>query len=189
MILCAGFEEIEASAFTDIMGWSREHGITPVNLVSAALHPEVKSAWGTVVKPQSLLKDIKLDNFDALALPGGFESAGYYKDAFDEKVLETIRYFDGLKSPIASICVGALPLGKSGILHQRPATTYPLPLGERQNQLMEFGARIQPSPLVKYKHIVTSTGPSTAIDVAFLLLEMLTCQENVAEVKKFMGFA
>lgn len=189
MILCKGFEEIEASAFSDIMGWSREHGTMPVALVTAGLHHEIASVWGTVVKPKTRLQDIDPADYDALALPGGFESAGFYEDAFDERVLEVIRYFDQYKKPVASICVGALPLGKSGILNQRPATTYALPHGERQAQLSAFGALVQNTPVVKHGHIVTSTGPSTAMDVAFTLLEMLTDANNVAAVKKYMGFS
>ena len=38
------------------------------------------------------------------------------------------------------------------------------------------------------KNIITSTGPSTGLDVAFSLLEMLTDKENVDVVKKYMRF-
>ncbi len=188
MILCNGFEEIEASAFTDVMGWSREHGHTPVHLDMAGLHPEVRSVWGTTLKPGLQLAGIDPEQYDALAIPGGFESAGYYEEAFDEKVLKMVRLFHGQKKPIASICVAALVLGKAGILKQCPATTYPLPRGERQRQLEKFGAILQPGPVVQHGHIITSTGPSTAMDVSFALLEMLTDAENSRMVKQFMGF-
>ena len=42
--------------------------------------------------------------------------------------------------------------------------------------------------IVVDKNIITSTGPSTGLDVAFRLLEMLTNPENVATVKKYMRF-
>ena len=42
--------------------------------------------------------------------------------------------------------------------------------------------------LVEDKNIITSTGPSTGLDVAFRLLEMLTNVENVNRVKKYMRF-
>ncbi|MCM3340710.1 DJ-1/PfpI family protein [Paenibacillus sp. MER TA 81-3] len=64
-----------------------------------------------------------VQEFDALALPGGFEEAGFYKDAFRPDVLEFIREFDRQGKNIASICVGALPLGRSGVLQGRNATT------------------------------------------------------------------
>jgi len=38
------------------------------------------------------------------------------------------------------------------------------------------------------KNIITSTGPSTGLDVAFTLLEMLTDEANVKTVKEYMRF-
>ena len=36
------------------------------------------------------------------------------------------------------------------------------------------------------QHIITSTGPGTAIEVAFSLLEQVTSAENVAEIRRKM---
>jgi protein deglycase len=120
----------------------------------------------------------------------GFEKAGFYKDAFKEKFLDLIRQFDTQGKIIASICVAALPIGKSGVLRNRFATTYDiddLPVS-RQKQLAAFGAIIKNERIVIDKNIITSTGPATALEVAFILLEMLTDNENVNLVKKFMRF-
>ncbi|WP_308764979.1 hypothetical protein [uncultured Bacteroides sp.] len=43
-------------------------------------------------------------------------------------------------------------------------------------------------PLVVDHNIITSTGPATALDVAFKLLELLTDVENIDEVKRNMRF-
>ena len=37
-------------------------------------------------------------------------------------------------------------------------------------------------------NLITSNGPSTAIEVAFVLLEILTSKENTLHVRKLMGF-
>ena len=37
-------------------------------------------------------------------------------------------------------------------------------------------------------NLITSCGPSTATDVAFLLLEKLTDQESAEKVRELMGF-
>ncbi len=60
--------------------------------------------------------DIQLDEFDALAIPGGFEEAGFYRDAYSREFLHVIQHFYAKQKPIASICVASLTLGKSGIL-------------------------------------------------------------------------
>ena len=188
LFLPKGFEELEATAFIDVMGWSRAHGTTLVALHTTGLRDTVTSAWGSGLMPSLPFTGLSAGDYDAMAIPGGFENAGYYEDAFDERVLELIKAFNDQQKPIASVCVGALPLAKAGVLVNRPATTYALPHGERRKQLADLGAIVKDLPLVTDRNIITSEGPATAIDVAFSLLEMLTDTGNVQKVKKYMRF-
>ena len=188
LFLAQGFEEYEAGVFTDIFGWSRVFGTEPVDLITTGLRPEIKCTWNFLVKPEIEFNELDAGDFDALAIPGGFENAGFYEDAYDERFLNLIREFDKQGKMIASVCVGAMPVGKSGVLKGRNATTYDLLDGLRRKQLADFGANIQDESIVIDKNIITSTGPSTGLDVAFKLLEMLTNPENVNQVKKYMRF-
>ena len=188
LFLAQGFEEYEASVFTDVIGWSRVYGNKPVNLVTTGLRPEIKCTWNFIVRPELEFEKINVQEFDALAIPGGFEKAGYYQDAYNDRFLNLIREFDKQEKIIASICVAAMPIGKSGILIGRKATTYDLLDGARRKQLADFGAEVQDESIVIDNNIITSTGPSTGLDVAFKLLEMLTNSENVRLVKKYMRF-
>ena len=188
LFLAQGFEEYEASVFTDVIGWSRVYGNEPVDLVTSGLRPEIKCTWNFIVRPELEFEKINVQEFDALAIPGGFEKAGYYQDAYNDRFLNLIREFDKQEKIIASICVAALPLGKSGVLRGRKATTYDLLDGVRRKQLADFGAEVQEESIVIDNNIITSTGPSTGLDVAFKLLEMLTNSENVRLVKKYMRF-
>jgi 4-methyl-5(b-hydroxyethyl)-thiazole monophosphate biosynthesis len=189
LFLSQGFEEYEAAVFTDVIGWSRAFGSKPVDLVTTGLRSSIKCTWNFVVRPQLDFNKIKIKDFDALAIPGGFEKAGFYEDAYNERFLNLIREFDNKNKIIASICVAALPLAKSGILKNRLATTYDLLDGLRLRQLAEFGAIISKRKIVIDRNVISSNGPSTGIDVAFKLLEMLTDKENVNAVKKYMRFA
>ena len=188
LFLAQGFEEYEASAFTDVIGWSRAFGIEPVNLITTGLRNEIKGTWNLTVKPEIEFRKVNVNDYDALAIPGGFEKAGFYEDAYDERLLNLIRDFDRHEKIIASVCVAALPVAKSGILKNRNATTYDLLDGLRRKQLAEFGVIVNDERIVIDKNIITSTGPATAVDVAFTLLEMLTDKENVNAVKKYMRF-
>ena len=96
--------------------------------------------------------------------------------------------FNDKNKIIASICTGALPLGKSGILRGKKATTYFLNDGYRQKELAAFGANVVNNPIVVDGNIITSNCPATAIDVAFKFLEMLTSFEKMEQVKIAMGF-
>lgn len=189
LLLPNGFEAVEASVFTDVIGWNREEGDGSTELVTVGTRKELTCTWNFTVIPERVLSEVTVQEFDALAIPGGFETSGFYEDAFRTDVLEFIREFDKQGKIIASICVGALVLGKSGVLQGRNATTYHLNDRKRQLQLAEMGANvISDQPVVVDQNIITSFNPSTAFDVAFTLLESLTSTENVNDVKRLMGF-
>ena len=188
LFLAQGFEAYEASAFTDVFGWSRESGLESVDMITTALRPTIKCYWNLIVQPEMSFDQVNVDDFDALAIPGGAGEAGFYEDAYDERFLDLIREFDKKGKHIAAICVGALPIGKAGVLKNRNATTWDLNEGARRKQLADFGANVQDKQMVVDKNIITSTGPATSIDVAFQLLEMLTDIQNVNEIKRNMRF-
>ncbi|MEH6941826.1 DJ-1/PfpI family protein [Bacillus sp. JJ722] len=189
LLLADGFEAVEASVFTDVLGWNKWEGNGETEVVTVGLRDKLTCTWNFTVIPEKTIDNIHLDEFDALAIPGGFEEAGFYKDAFSEPFLNVIRHFDENQKPIASICVASLSLGKSGILKERKATTYDHQTSKRKEQLKSFCTNVQNERIVRDNHIITSSNPGTAFDVAFLLLEMLTSKENVIRVKDLMGFA
>jgi 4-methyl-5(b-hydroxyethyl)-thiazole monophosphate biosynthesis len=135
-----------------------------------------------------LISDLDLTSFDAVAIPGGFEKSGYYKDAFSEPMINALKEFDRTKKRIASICISALPIAKSGALNGRKATTYHLDDGKWRQQLLEFGAEVVDAPVATDSNITTSTSPGTALEVAFSFLENLTSKNNCQHIKKQMGF-
>ncbi|KPU45849.1 isonitrile hydratase [Oxobacter pfennigii] len=188
LLLANGFEAYEASVFSDVLGWNKLEGDGTTLVVTAGMRQKLKCTWNFTVIPEIQVSEINVNDYDALAIPGGFEEAGFYEDAFSEEFLNIIRQFNSTGRIIASICVGALPIGKSGILKGRNGTTYNLNGSRRQRQLSEFGVNIVNESIVIDNNVITSYNPSTAIDVAFKLLEMLTSADNCRRVKELMGF-
>lgn len=188
LFLSEGFEAYEASAFTDVFGWSREVGVNPVDLITTGFQSKIRCYWSFIVEPELSFEQIDINDFDALAIPGGAEDAGFFKDAYDERLLNLIREFNKQGKLIASICVAALPIAKSGVLKNRKATTWDLNNGVRRKQLADFGVDVQDKEVVIDENIITSTGPATSLSVAFKLLEMLTDIQNVNEIKRNMRF-
>jgi len=84
--------------------------------------------------------------------------------------------------------VAALVVANAGLLNDKYATTYDLSDGHRQKQLRDFGANPSNQPLVFTDGIITSVGPSTALDVAFLLVELLSNNESIQKLKFAMRF-
>ncbi|MCU5680392.1 DJ-1/PfpI family protein [Bacillus wiedmannii] len=188
LLLADGFEAVEASVFTDVLGWNKWEGDGSTEVITAGLRDKLTCTWNFTVIPEKTVDNIQLDEFDALAIPGGFEEAGFYRDAFSKEFLHVIQHFHVKHKPIASICVASLALGKSGILIDKKATTYSHPTSKRKEQLKNFGAKVQNDLIVQDGNIITSSNPGTAFDVAFLLLEKLTSKQNAKHVKNLMGF-
>ena len=204
-----GFEMLEFSAFADVLGWAKLEGGLDIEYDTAGFSREVVSTFDVPIKVDRVLwrrgagvccpVDICEGDYDALAIPGGFEEYGYYDEAYRDEVVMLIRAFHKAGKPIASICVGALALGNSGVLEGKKATTYTpdgkaqhsgkQQLSHRQKQLAEFGANVQADELIVVDgNLITSCGPSTAADVALLLLQKLTDKKSANKVRKLMGF-
>jgi 4-methyl-5(b-hydroxyethyl)-thiazole monophosphate biosynthesis len=189
MLLANGVEPLEMAAFTDVLGWADLLGDQPIELVNAGLRSSIVTTFGLSLNPGFLLRDLDISRFDALALPGGFEPAGFYEEALSEPFLTTIRHFVESGKTVASVCVSSVCLGAAGVLRGRYATTYHQEGGKRKQQLVETGALFVDRPIVVDGRIITSTGPGTATEVAFQLLEQLTGAENTAFVREKMRFA
>ncbi len=186
LLLASGFEILEASAFIDVMGWNLEEGDNSTKLYSCGLREEINSTFDQKFTVDCLVNEVDLDSFDALIVPGGFKNYGYYEDAYNIDFLNLIREFRDQNKIISSVCVGALPLAKSGILKNKNATTYNQT--EYRQTLKNHGVVISNEEIVIDGNLITSNGPSTAVKVAFIVLERLTSKENTLQVRKLMGY-
>ena len=71
-------------------------------------------------------------------------------------------------------------------MKNKNATTYNQ--AEYRQTLKNNGVIVSNEEIVIDDNLITSNGPSTAIEVAFILLERLTSTENTLQVRKLMGF-
>lgn len=189
LLFCAkGFEMMEFSPFVDVMGWAANDYHYPVEIVTCGFTKTVLSAFHVPITVARTIDTVSADDYDALAIPGGFEEYGFYEEAYRPELLTLIQAFDRAQKPIASVCVGALALGKSGILKNRKATTYHLNHACRQKQLAEFAVSVVNERIVTDHNVITSYCPETAPDVAFELLGKLCGEEAMNIVKSAMGF-
>lgn len=189
LLLCLNaFEMMEVSPFIDVFGWARDDFNCDIEVITCGFHKSVKSTFGVHMEVDVVIEDVDVQEYDALAIPGGFQEYGFYEEAYDDRTLELIRSFDKLHKPIASVCVAAFPLAKSGILKGKRATTYHLRGGYKREELKEFGVLLGDEWMEIDEHIITSSCPKTAPDVAYALLSMLATEEKMNEVKQAMGY-
>lgn len=189
LLLCLnGFETMEFSPFIDVFGWARDDFDCDIEVEICGFTREIESTFGVKIASDILIDEVDINCYDALAIPGGFEEYGFYKEAYHEKTLNLIRDFDLLHKPIASVCVAAFPLAKSGVLKHRMATTYHLRGGYKRDELGKLGVILGNEWLEVDDNVITSSCPKTAPDVAFQLLEMLTSEEKALRVREAMGY-
>ena len=186
MLLANGVEPLEMAAFSDVLGWAALAGDEAIELIDVGMQSQIKTTFGLQLQPNYLLKDIDLNEFDALAIPGGFEPSGFYDDALSEPFLEVIRHFATAGKVIASVCVSAIALGEAGVLKGKKATTYHQLGGKRKHQLTQSGALFIDHAVVIDDNLITSTGPGTAVEVALTLLEKLSSKNNADDLRKIM---
>ena len=188
VFLAKAFETMEFCVFIDVLGWARVDYGHNLQVDTCGFTEKVISTFNVPVLVDKTIGEIDVDDYDALAIPGGFGEFGFYEEAYDERFLKLIRNFNAQGKIIATVCSGALPLGKSGVLKNRNATTYHLKNGYWQKKLKEFGVNVVYEPIVVDGNIITSYCPETAPHVAFELLKMLTSEEDMTVIKKAMGF-
>ncbi|GLI57945.1 dimethyladenosine transferase [Propionigenium maris DSM 9537] len=188
LLLANGYEVLEASVFIDVIGWNYIDGDKTTKLYTCGVTKEVNTTFDQKTTVDYTIDEVDFEDYDALAIPGGFAEYDFYSDGYSEKFLNVIREFDKRRKIIASICVAALTIGRSGVLRGRNATTYNRKERIRQRELAEYGVKVMDQPIVIDDNIITSYNPSTAFDVAFTLLELLTSKENTDDVKRLMGF-
>ena len=188
VFLAKGFETMEFSVFIDVLGWARIDYGHNLFVDTCGFTDKVISTFNVPVIVDKTIGEINVDDYDALAIPGGFGEFGFYEEAYDEKLLKLIKEFNAKGKIIATICSAALPLGKSGVLKNRKATTYHLKDAYWQKKLKKFGVNVVNEPIVVDDNIITSYCPATAPNVAFELLKMLTSEEDMSVIRKAMGF-
>ena len=189
MYLSNGFEDLEVATFIDVLGWTtvREH-TEQIELKTCAFHHEVIGRFGIKIKVDINInkKEIDFSEYDAFVLPGGFHSHGF-DEAYSDKLHEIAREFHKNKKPIATLCVGVLPVSDAGLLKDKKATTYNLSRHHDNPGRLQKGEAIYTAEKIEFdNNIISCAGPAYSLDVAYKLVELLTGKENLTEIKKLM---
>ena len=190
LLISQGAEILEVAPFIDIFGWNGIVGKKNTLLKTAGFHEVISNTWNLKLLPEINLQrsEIDVDEYEALIIPGGFGFKGYFEDMKREEFKDIIKKFVDKDKFVIGICTGVIPLGEAGILKNRKATTYLYDNDRYFNQLIKYGATPLREEIVIDNKIITCSAPKNAIEVGFLLLKLLTDEENMKKVKYNMGF-
>lgn len=147
-----GFEEWELFGPLQML---RDRG-AEVQLASPSLRPiqaTVLDDPGKVIRPDLAIRDARVDDFDALILPGGVLNPDALRT--DADAIALIRAFAETGKPVGAICHGPWLLVEADVLRGRKATCW----RSIRTDLRNAGAILVEESAVTDGNIVTSRKP------------------------------
>ncbi len=168
MFLCAkeGTEQVE---LTEPWKAVLEAGGTPV-LVSET--PGSIQAFNHLDKGDrfdvdAVITQVKIENYDALVLPGGVANPDFLRT--DEDAVAFVREFVTSGKPVAAICHAAWTLAEADVVRGRRMTSWP----SLQTDLRNAGAEWVDEQVVVDGNLVTSRNPDDLPAFSEKLLEVV----------------
>jgi protease I len=109
--------------------------------------------WGTPVKVDKSLDDVKADDYDAIVLPGGQINPDLLR--VNPKALKLIKDFYNQKKVVAAICHAPWLLIEAGIMKGHKATSFK----SIKTDVINAGGAWEDSAVVTDKGLITSRNP------------------------------
>ena len=115
----------------------------------------VNGFFGTKIPPQKndniiALKDVNVDEYDLLVLPGGVKSMELLR--LDKKAIETVKVFNEKSKLIAAICSGTMMLISADIIKSKKVTGY----YAWKQDIINAGGEFVDTPCIEDGNLVTS---------------------------------
>jgi len=116
-----------------------------------------KGKLGRNAESTMLVKDINVDDFDAIVFVGGGGAMQYYDDP---NALKTAADAHSKNKVVAAICIAPRILANAGLLKGITATCYE----SEAEALKKLGAKFQTTDVVRDQNFVTGSGPHAAAE-------------------------
>ncbi|ANV97526.1 hypothetical protein BBW65_01305 [Helicobacter enhydrae] len=168
-----GFEEIELVSIVDIL---RRAGVG-VSLASIDASPTQKGAHHIAIVADMSLEDAKIDQFDGIVMAGGM--LGVQNMQKSSTLLQFLQTFHSQQKLIGAICAAPIILDDLKLLKQ-DFCCYP----SCENLMKNTTASRLVLPYIKQGHIITATGPASALEFALGIVESLLGIEEKSKLAK-----
>jgi protease I len=136
-----------------------------VAVASSSLEP-ARGMLGGTAKPDLLVKDIRVSEYDAVVFVGGVGAREYWED---EKAQEIARGAAEERKVVAAICLGPVTLANAGVLEGKKATVWESEAG----RLKAKGAIYTGRKVETDGRIITANGPQSAEEFGRALVKAL----------------
>lgn len=177
IFMAQGCEEIEGLTVVDVL---RRGGIE-IDMISITSEKEIKGSHNIHFFADVLGKDIKMEDYDGIILPGGMPGTMNLLESGD--VLKVVKELYKKGKLVAAICAAPMVLGHCGILEGKKATCHP---GFEEKLTLAIPVE---KKVVRDGNVITSRGMGTAIEFALEIMDYFKGEEAAAEVAKGLVYS
>lgn len=142
----------------------------------------VLGSRGITLETDTSLEEVRAEEFDLVALPGGL--GGTEALMADERVLELVRARASEGRMTAAICAAPMVLAAAGVVEGAPLTSHPSVQGRLGGAAVDAVSRV-----VNAAPFLTSQGAGTAMEFALALVAELVGPEKSEELARGMVVA
>ena len=174
-LLADGFEDIEAIGTTAIL---RRSGMK-VDYISVLNQTIQTGSFGTKVVTDKMIKDVLVNDYDALFIPGGRQASILRND---QAVLSLVKEFKKEDKWLFAICAGPTVLGVLGFLDNIEYTSFPT-----TEEFMPKGIKLA-KPAVWSGKIVTGAGAGAVTEFALKIIEAIYGIEKANQIQERILF-
>ena len=125
-----------------------------------------KGMLGGSYKPDILIKDVNIDDYDALVFVGGMGATEYWNNEIAHNLAKAALEKNKI---VAAICIAPVTLAKAGLLKGKKATVW----SSEASQLKSLGAIYTGKPVERDGLIITANGPQAAEEFGKAILAAL----------------
>ncbi len=134
--------------------------------VASSKLEETTGMLGMKVKPDILISEVNVSDFDGIVFVGGSGAIEYIENEIAHKIAK--EAFEQNKI-IGAICIAPVILAKAGILQGKKATCW----ASEGEKLVQEGAIYQKANVIQDGNIITASGPFAAEEFGQTLLKAL----------------
>jgi len=170
-----GSEDIESVCIIDTLRRAN------ADVVVASVEPtkQVVCARKTKIEADTLIGDVKDQDFDLIALPGGMPGAEHLRDC--SVLIQMLKKQSEQKKLFAAVCAApAVVFETHGLLKGHQGTAHP-----GHSQKLADQAMVEERVVVS-KNCITSRGPGTSLEFSLKLVELLYNREEAEKIQKAM---
>ena len=157
-----GFRDEELKEPREIL---KQKGIK-VTIASSSLNP-AKGMLGASVKPEILLSELRVEDYDAVIFVGGVGAKQYWDDPTAHRIArEALKK----KKVLGAICIAPVILANAGVLSGKKVTVWE----SEAKRLKGKGATYTSKPVEIDGKLVTGSGPKAARQFGQAIAKLLT---------------